>query len=101
MSPNRTPESLDRRAAYNARWWRENGPAYNRAHPRRATRLNPTTRINVLKEDLAQQQELAKLSRRRADSAETYGRRERHWIYQSAISIVTHQESIDGEGVAL
>lgn len=52
-------------------------------------------------EDMIQQEALARLSRRREDSVEAFGKRERGWIYNSAISIVTYEQAKDGEGVQL
>ena len=98
----RSAESIERRAEYSASW-RARNPEYNRrwnrAHPR--TRALTVSRSSVLKQDIAQQACLAALSHKAADDAEAYGARERHWIYLSAVPIVSYDESQDGEGIAL
>jgi len=60
------------------RRWRTRNPGYWRNSAR--TRELPISRHQVLDEDLAQQAELYRLSRRKADHPTAYRQRERRWI---------------------
>ena len=67
----------DREAEYQAAW-RAAHPGYWRG--RRRIRPLPVSRYQALDEDLAQQRELHRLSRRAEDDPDAYRRRERQWI---------------------
>ena len=59
------------------RRWRARHPGYWRAYPRERRTVSL---YRMLDEDVAQQRELYRLSRRKADDPNVYRARERQWI---------------------
>jgi hypothetical protein len=65
------------------RRWRARNPGYWR-RSNRARDEPPISRYQALSEDLTQQGELFRLSRRKADDPQAYRLRERRWIAATA-----------------
>lgn len=87
--PNKDP---DKEAEYQARW-RAAHPDYHRLRgDRKAARLPVISRTQALREDLAQQRELARLSRRAADKPEAVRKREMQWIAISSSLAETFEQ---------
>ena len=76
------PWSDPEKNAAAVRRWRAANPGYWRRYDRH--RNLTVSRYAVLDEDVAQQAELHRLSRRKADDAEEYRHRERRWIQETA-----------------
>ena len=70
------------RNAEAVRRWRAAHPGYSRRYDRR--RVPTISRYAVLDEDLAQQEALHRLSRRKCDEPSAFRARERQWIQATA-----------------